>query len=75
MTSHLGLTMPIVFAVLVAAVFAALGHDEPRAQWTLGTRILLGLVGGAFLLGGCSTSRSDDRAAVQPGGRSSATAA
>ncbi|HUU34135.1 MAG TPA: hypothetical protein VMW48_08720 [Vicinamibacterales bacterium] len=45
MTSHVLLLA--LFAFFVAVVFAAIAHDEPRAQAALGARIF-----GGFLLAG-----------------------
>jgi hypothetical protein len=49
MTTHVGAM--IVFALCLAAVFAALLRDEPRDQLRLGGRIFGGLVVGAYLAG------------------------
>jgi hypothetical protein len=49
MTSHVGLL--VLFAVFVAAVFAAIAHDEPAAQFRFGARVFGGLVGAGLLLG------------------------
>jgi hypothetical protein len=49
MTTHLGVM--ILFAAGVAAVFGALARDEPRQQWGLAARILVGLVMGAYVAG------------------------
>ncbi len=47
--THLG--MMALFAALVAAVFAALMRDDPRAQLRTGARIFGGLTLGAWLAG------------------------
>ena len=49
MTSHLGLMM--LFAALTSAVFAAIGHDTPRAQARAALRLFAGFVGAALVLG------------------------
>ena len=49
MTSHLGVML--LFALCVAVVFAVLLRDEAGAQWRLGARIFVGLVGGAYVAG------------------------
>ena len=49
MTSHLGLLM--LFAALASAVFAAIGHDTPRAQARGALRLFAGFVGAAIALG------------------------
>jgi len=49
MTSHL--TMMMLFAACVAAVFGTLSREDPRDQLRLGLRIFAGLVLGAYALG------------------------
>ena len=49
MTTHVGAM--IVFALCLAAVFAALLRDDPREQFRMGGRIFGGLVLGAYLVG------------------------
>ncbi len=49
MTSHPGLM--IVFAAMTSAVFAAIGHDPPRAQLRAGLRLFAAFIGAAFVLG------------------------
>lgn len=49
MTSHLGVM--VLFAALVATVFGTLLRDDGPGQVRLGTRIFLGLVVGAWVLG------------------------
>lgn len=49
MTTHLGVM--ILFAVCVAAVFGALGRDEPRAQFLLAMRIVVALVLAVYAIG------------------------
>ena len=49
MTSHLGVMM--LFALAVAAVFAALLREDAAEQWRLGARIFAGLVLGAYTAG------------------------
>jgi hypothetical protein len=49
MTSHLGVM--VLFAALVATVFGTLLRDDGAGQVRLGTRIFLGLVVGAWVLG------------------------
>lgn len=41
----------VLFATLVAAVFAALSRDEPRAQLKAGALMFVGFVAAAFALG------------------------
>lgn len=48
MTSHLGLL--VVFAVLVAPVFAAIHRDDFASGRAFALRVCAALVGGAFLL-------------------------
>ena len=48
MTSHLGLL--IVFAFLVAAVFAALMRDDPREQLRTGGLMFGGFIAAAIVL-------------------------
>lgn len=49
MTSHLGIMM--LFAAIVAIVFAVLMRERPSEQLGLGARIFTGLVGGALVVG------------------------
>jgi hypothetical protein len=41
----------IVFAALTAAVFATIGHDEPREQARAGLRMFGGFIAAAVALG------------------------
>ena len=49
MTSHF--TLLLVFAFLVAVVFAVLMKDEPKEQWRFGALVFGGFVATAFVLG------------------------
>jgi len=49
MTSHLGVM--ILFAALVAPVFAALHRDDQASGIRFAVRLFAALVGGAFLFG------------------------
>ncbi len=49
MTSHLGILM--IFAAVVAIVFAILMREDAAEQWRLAGRIFGGLVGGALVVG------------------------
>ena len=49
MTSHFLLLL--LFAALVSAVFAALAHDQPRAQLRTAAWMFAGFVGVALALG------------------------
>jgi hypothetical protein len=48
-TTHFGLL--VVFGFFVSVVFAALLHDEPRAQLRTGALMFGGFVGAAVVLG------------------------
>jgi hypothetical protein len=49
MTSHLGVM--VLFAACLSIVFGALMRESPRDEVRLATRILLALVGGAYVVG------------------------
>jgi hypothetical protein len=49
MTTHLGVM--ILFAACVSVVFGTLMRETPRDELRLGTRIFVGLVGGAYVVG------------------------
>jgi hypothetical protein len=49
MRTHLALL--VLFSALVAAVFAVLQREEPRAQWRFGLMLFGALVVGAVLAG------------------------
>ena len=49
MTSHLGVM--ILFAACVSIVFGTLLRETPRDELRLASRVFLGMVGGAYLVG------------------------
>jgi hypothetical protein len=49
MTTHLGVM--ILFAACVSVVFSALMRETLRDELRLATRIFVGLVGGAYVVG------------------------
>jgi hypothetical protein len=49
MTTHLGVM--ILFAACVSAVFGTLLRETPNDELRLATRIFVGMVGGAYLVG------------------------
>ncbi|HYN06825.1 MAG TPA: hypothetical protein VES67_05510 [Vicinamibacterales bacterium] len=49
MTSHLGVM--ILFAACVSLVFGTLLRETPREELRLASRIFIGMVGGAYLVG------------------------